>query len=66
MGILTYTPTLTKNSFQVFLKRRDRSLTLKFNVKKKVVSEEKYFANFFNYEKDFRGTFDIYKLLKQC
>ena len=28
--------------------------------------EKNFFVSFFKYEKDFRGTYNIYKLLKQC
>ena len=30
------------------------------------ILKKKFFANFLKYEKDFRGTFNIYKLLKEC
>ena len=60
--ILTHTPTLTENSVRYFKKRRDRNFTAVVRCSKK-----KFFSvNFFKYQKDFRGTYNIYKLLKKC
>ena len=67
MGHLTHTPTLTENSIQVKKKKRDRGLTAVVQWSKKIKKKKKKnFANFFKYEKDFKGTYNIYKLLKQC
>ena len=50
----------------IFKKGGTAALQLQFNVKKKVIRKKKNFANFRKYEKDFRGAYNIYKLLKQC
>ena len=34
--------------------------------KKSFFKKKIFFANFFKYEKEFRGTYNIYKLLKHC
>ena len=58
--ILIHTPPSTKNSVQVFQKKAGlRPQSCSSILKKK-------FANFFKYEKDFRGSYNICKLLKQC
>ena len=59
--ILTHTLALTENSVQIFQKKV-RPWPYCYSS----LFEKKNFANFFKCEKDFRGTYNIYKLLKQC